>query len=620
MQVFRTLHIAGACCLLLLIAACNNTEPGSSSDVQGITDGQTYIFIEDAKTFLPGWKTDNSIVNHWTSDPDNLHPTNGRTASRTWILSLTHNYLLTSDAIHLKLAPDLAVSLPEVSEDGLSFTYTLRSDAKWDDGSPITVDDVIFTYKVNKCPLVDNVTQKSYMENLKEITVDAVNPMRFTMVMKRPYVQSVGITTNLPIIQQKYYDPNGVFSHYTFEQLDDANFVNTAQEDIKSWCVEFNSGKYGNDVSMFNGSGPYKVTSWTRGQSMILEKKSNHWMEAIPDKQPYQTAYPDKIIFKIVTDANAQILELKSQDIDVSVWLSTQNLLDLERDSNFTKNYNYRYTRSYNFNYIGLNMKPDGVKRKKIFDDVRVRQAASYLIPIDDIIQIVYSGKAEQWNSAIPPFKAGYNHNLPLIKYDFQKAKQLLTEAGWTDTDGDNILDKVIDGKRQKLQVELIVSMGGKFVEQMAEMVVGELRKAGFEATLSQMDLSTLMNKVTQHDFDMYMGAWSGSFLPDDYTQLWHTGSWANGGSNYTGFGNAQTDALIDSIKTTVNDSVRLPMVERLHKAIYEQQPYIMIFSSTRKVVVHKRFGNTYMTFERPGVLLNNLKLLPSAMQQSENQ
>lgn len=272
MQVFRTIHIAGACCLLLLIAACNNTEPGSSSDVQGITDGQTYIFIEDAKTFLPGWKTDNSIVNHWISDPDNLHPTNGRTASRTWILSLTHNYLLTSDAIHLKLAPDLAVSLPEVSEDGLSFTYTLRPDAKWDDGSPITVDDVIFTYKVNKCPLVDNVTQKSYMENLKEITVDAVNPMRFTMVMKRPYVQSVGITTNLPIIQQKYYDPNGVFSHYTFEQLDDANFVNTAQEDIKSWCVEFNSGKYGNDVSMFNGSGPYKVTSWTRGQSMILEK------------------------------------------------------------------------------------------------------------------------------------------------------------------------------------------------------------------------------------------------------------------------------------------------------------------------------------------------------------
>ncbi|MFZ1826905.1 MAG: hypothetical protein WAU21_14960, partial [Chitinophagales bacterium] len=119
---------------------------------------------------------------------------------------------------------------------------------------------------------------------------------------------------------------------------------------------------------------------------------------------------------------------------------------------------------------------------------------------------------------------------------------------------------------------------------------------------------------------DLYMGAWAGSFLPEDYTQLWHTSSWANGGSNYIGFGDAQTDALIDSIKTTVNDSLRIPMVVRLHKIIYDQQPYIMIFSSSRKVVIHKRFGNVYMTFERPGVLLNNLKLLPSAMQQTENQ
>ncbi|MFN3939375.1 MAG: ABC transporter substrate-binding protein, partial [Chitinophagales bacterium] len=487
-------------------------------------------------------------------------------------------------------------------------------------GTPVSVADIIFTFKVNKCPLTENPSQKPYVENLQTIIPDPVNPRKFTMVMKKPYLQNIAFTSNLPIMQQSFYDAAGLLNNYTFEQFDNSAFVNTADENIKEWFVDFNSGTYGNDLSKLNGSGAYKVTSWNRGQSLTLEKKLNHWTETLADKKPFQSAYPDKIIFKTITDVNAQTLELKSQDIDVSTWLSTQNLIELEQDSNFRQNYHYRYTRNFNFNYIGLNMKPDGVKRKKIFDDVNVRWATSYLIPIDDILQVVYSAKAEQWNAAIPPFKEGYNHDLPLIKYDPVKAKQLLTDAGWIDSNGDNILDKTIDGKNEKLKVELIFSMGGKFIEQMAEMVADALRKAGYEVTLLQLDLSTLAGKVSQHDFDMYMGAWAGSFLPEDYTQLWHTSSWASGGSNYTGFGTAESDALIDSIKATIDAAKRTPMVERLHKIIYEQQPYIMIFSSSRKNVVHKRFGNIFMTFEKPGVILNHLKVLPSGVQQTDIQ
>lgn len=614
------LHYTAAIIIFFSLLACNNKKSAINSDVQDISATQKFIHIEDATAFLPSWKKDNVLINHWMGDPDNLHPTNGRLASRSWVLSLTHNYLLVGDAIHLEIAPDLARSLPEVSADGLSFTYELKSGPKWDDGSPITVADILFTYKVNKCPLTENTSQKVYISNLKTITPDPTNAMRFTIQMKSPYVQSIAFATNFPIMQQKFYDPEGIWNNYTFEQMDDPEFSNTADAKLKAWFTEFNSGKFGNDPASFNGSGAYKVTAWERGQTLTLEKKKNHWSENIADKQPYENAFPDKIIFKIITDVNAQTLELKSQDIDVSVWLSTQNLLDLEQDSNFRANYNYSYTSNFNFNYIGLNTKPDGTKHKKFFDDVNVRWATSYLIPIDDIINIVYFGKAEQWNAAIPPFKSGYNHDLPLVKYNPEKAKQLLADAGWADTDGDNILDKMIDGKKEKLSVEFIFSQGGKFIEQMATMVADALRKAGFEVTLSQLELSTLAGKVSQHDFDLYMGAWSGTFIPEDYTQLWHTSSWADGGSNYTGFGNAKTDALIDSIKTTVDDAKRIPMVERLHKEIYDQQPYVMLFSASRKTVVHKRFGNVYMTFERPGVVLNNLKLLPSGMEQTVNQ
>ena len=108
----------------------------------------------------------------------------------------------------------------------------------------------------------------------------------------------------------------------------------------------------------------------------------------------------------------------------------------------------------------------------------------------------------------------------------------------------------------------------------------------------------------------MMMGSWSGSCLPEDYTQLWHTTSWSNNGSNYPGFGNEASDALIDSIKTTLDEEKRSPMVKRLQKMIYDDQPFVFIYTNIRRGILHKRFGNCEFYSERPGILLHQSKLL----------
>jgi peptide/nickel transport system substrate-binding protein len=107
----------------------------------------------------------------------------------------------------------------------------------------------------------------------------------------------------------------------------------------------------------------------------------------------------------------------------------------------------------------------------------------------------------------------------------------------------------------------------------------------------------------------MFLGSWAGASIPDDFTQIWHTSSWATKGSNYVGFGNAQSDALIDSIKYELDDSKRIPMVKRLQAIIYDEQPYVFLFAAMRRVVIHNRFDNRDMYSERPGILLNRLKL-----------
>jgi peptide/nickel transport system substrate-binding protein len=133
---------------------------------------------------------------------------------------------------------------------------------------------------------------------------------------------------------------------------------------------------------------------------------------------------------------------------------------------------------------------------------------------------------------------------------------------------------------------------------------------AGIKVNVRTLEFGALVETITAHNFDLYLGAWQGTFATDDYKQLWHTQSYANGGSNFCGFGNAASDAVIDSIRVTLDASKRIPMEKRLQRMVYDDQPYVFLFSSLRKVVVHKRFDNGDFYFERPGMYLSNLRLM----------
>lgn len=590
---------------ILFFASCINND--SADNKNNVQDHQSRLFA-DAKEFLPGWSKQNTLVVLGTADPVNLHPCAAPTVPSTAIRSLTEEYLMIVDLEHPKEIPLLIKSFPQVSKDGLQYTYELLDEAQWDDGTPITVEDVIFTMKANKCPLVNNSSLKSYAENLKTIIPETGNPKKFTMVMKGPYVSNVNFVTNFPIISRKFFDPGNILSHYTFEQFDDPSFK--AGDDLNKWSIEFNDGKYGNDLNFFYGAGPYKVVSWDQGATVTLQRKANHWTKQLKTPNIYQNAFPDQIIFKIVTGESAQILELKSQTIDATNIIGTKALTELQRDSSFNRNYNSAFIENYGQNYIALNTRPDGVTHKKIFDDLKVRKAFALLTPVDQIIQVVVLGKANRWPTMISPLKPEFNKDLALIPFDVQRAKKLLDEAGWKDSDGDGIRDKEIQGEKIPLQVEFSYYNQGNLTKDIANMMVEAASQGGVKIIPKPLEAGVLFQNAKDHDFDMLILGWSVSALQEDYTQIWHTSSWANKGGNYSGFGNAASDALIDSIKYTLNDLLRHEMSKRFQKMVYDEQPYIFLYSTYRKVVIHKRWGNQIMTAETPNMILNNLRLL----------
>ncbi len=608
MRTLSLFPFALAIAAATLVSCGNRSNDEQTIDQAELSDKITYIRLDDADSILPEWSKDNVLVVQTVGEPDNLHPTNGATTSRSWVLQLTSNAILRTDLMRMEAAPDLAVALPEISANKLEYTYQLRKDARWDDGSPITAEDAVFTIMANACPLTANRAFKSFYSNVAKVITYPNDAYRFTVVMQREAMLNAIFLTDFSVMQRKFYDPQNVLAGYTAAQFNDPNFVPDAP--LEKWANEFNDPKYGNDLALLNGCGPYEVVEWNRGSTMVLQRKKNHWTQNVKDPTEYQVAYPEKIVFKIITDPNAQKLELLAQTVDVSTWMGTQVVMELMQEPEFNKHYNVQFADNFSYNYIGLNMRPDGIQRKKIFDDVLVRRAMAYLIPVDELIQTLANGYAKRQASMISPLKPEYNTSLALIPFDVERAKQLLDSAGWKDTDGNNVRDKMINGVKTELRVEFKHQAGQKFVEDAALMIKEAAYRAGMDMVIVPVETNTLKEQLAKHDFDMYMSALASGSMPEDHSQLWHTSAFAEGGMNYVGFGSPETDALIDSINIAVDTATRHPLVRRLQQHVYDEQPFIFLYSTAKKVIIHKRFGNQIITFERPNVVVNNLRLL----------
>jgi peptide/nickel transport system substrate-binding protein len=549
----------------------------------------------------------NTLVVHLLSEPDDMHPTNGVSAVRAEINLYTNLSLLRVNYKTGELLPCLAKSLPIVSSDGLNYTYEIREGLFWDDKTLITAADIAFTTKASKCLYINNPGLKSYWDNIKEITIDSSNKQKFTVIMKRPYILNTWFWTDFPIIQEGFYDKQKTLAKYTEAQLTDSTFLKS-KTDIKQWADEFNSPKYYTDPNFLSGAGPYKITKWDKGVSITLEKKKNHWTENCQENW-YCQANADKIILKLNSNNASAVLELKNGLMDVSTMIDYASFTELSHDEKFTNNYTLKLADTYNYTYVAMNMKPDGQKHQPLFNDVLVRKAMALLTPYEQINKTLYENHNKRVVCPISPNKIDFNTNLKQIEYNVTKAKELLKQAGWADTDNDQILDKMIDGKKIKFEFSINFMAGSKVWEDLAKQLAESMGKANIYAMLNPLDYNGFFSSVTSHQFDMSISAWQSSATPEDFSQLWSTAAWANNGLNFTGFGTKQSDALIDSINTSVDEEKRIALSKRFQKLVYDEQPYIFLFTQTRRVIANKRWDNVEVYTEYPGVLLNTLKL-----------
>lgn len=549
--------------------------------------------------------TKNTVVAHILSQPDGLHPCNDNSVMRSFIFNYTQKFIVGMDLESLENIPVLSENLAEISEDGLSYTFKIKDGIKWDNGEPFTAEDVEFSTKATLCHLTNNAQIRSnYSTVIKSIQLYDNDPLKFTMHAQGVHVNNKIIIGGITMMQKSYWDPNGVLDRLSFDQIISRNFVES--EEISDWFNSFNHADNGYQPEKLVGLGPYQVDEWVPSQYITIVRKDNWWgknSESIYDK-----ALPEKIIFKVIREDASAYLALKNQELDATTSVGTVKLMKLQEREYFNKNYHSEFKDRYAYNYIGLNMKPDGIKNKPFFVDQRVRRAMAYLTPVDEIIEVMVHGKASRQAAQISHLKSTYNDTLKLIPFDIEKAKELLTEAGWVDSDGDNIRDKIINGEKIKFKFKLSY-MTSPITKEIVLMIKESMYKAGVVADPTPMDFSLFYKNAQDHNFEAMLGGWGGSASYSNPMQLWHTSSWASKGSNFCGFGDAASDALIHLANSSLDSAAHTEALWKLQARIYNDQPYVFLYSTKNKIAIHKRFDNRNTYFERPGLMLNNLKL-----------
>lgn len=589
-----------------ILTNCYNKKESALTPLTGVSSK-----IEDERSMRDDWSKDNTVVVHTISDPDNLHPTNGNSAPRSEIMLLTQRSVLYTDYENQSMIPGLVKKSPIALEDGLTYIYELKTGPKWDDGTPFTIDDILFTAKAYMCPLVNDPAVKTYWKNLKDIEIDGGNPSLFKVIMKTKNIQNAFWFGSFGVLQRKFHDPNNILANYSISQFSDTSFKTTGDTILMNWANEFNSDKYGRDPKFLNGLGMYRVEKWESGQFITLIKKKDHWTENSIDY--HEHSYPDKIIFKINKDDNSQQLEFKNQNFDVSTNISMSSFLALNENEMFKKNYSSYLSPTFNYTYIGMNQRPQSMNRKQLFTDKETRRAIALSVPIDKITKLIYgqySDQCRQMITNVSPLKKEFNSSLKPLEVDLKAANKLLAEANWKDSDNDGILDKVIDGDKINFEADLNYLNTSPDWRDMALLISEELKKIGIKINPVPMELKLFIEKAKSHDFDMMLGSWAGGSFSEDFTQLWHTNNWTNHGSNYCGFGNSTSDALIDSIRLEINLPRRDSLSRLFQTIIYEDQPYVFLYTSMRRNIIHRRFANRMIFADRPGTLINPLRLL----------
>lgn len=466
------------------------------------------------------------------ADAKRLLPLLAGDTTSSGISGLLFNGLIKYDK-DLRLTGELAESW-EASPDCRSVVFHLRKDVKWHDGVEFTSADVLFTYKTVTDPSVPTPYGSNYGPVDK---VEALDDHTVRVTFKEPFAPALE-SWGMGILPRH---------HLEGKKIDDEEYTRR------------------NLV----GTGPYRLKKWVTGQLIELE--------ASPD---YFEGRPgiDRYIMRVVPDSATQFLELKTGGIDMMTLEPPQ--YKLKSGTKFFNRYfqKFRYP-AFGFTYVGYNL------RHQKFSDVRVRRAFGHAIDKQKIIKGVLLGYGSPATGPFPPRSWAYNPKVNDPEYDPEKARALLSDAGW-EPGPDGMLMK----NGEPFSFTLITNKENTKRSKAAQIIKESLKAIGVEMDIQVLEWQTFLNEyINKRRFEAVMLGWSLSMDPDLY-DIWHSSKTGEREFNFVSYNNPEVDRLLIEGRQSCDFKRRGQIYRRIHEILADEQPYTFLFVPDTLPVLHKRF------------------------------
>jgi len=470
----------------------------------------------------------------WVQEPDNLNPFIGIQGTDYMLWHMNYDFLVGFDAKTLEPRPELATAW-EVSPDGKVWTFTIRSDSKWQDGVPVTARDVAFTFNyINDNQLLNLSTYTNGIT--KAEVVDDTHVKIYTKAPKANMLRMV-----VPIL------PEHIWSKVTGKAA---------------------TTSYQNKPPIV-GDGPFRVVEWQKGKFVRLVANPTYW-----GGKPKV----DEVILELYTNPDTMAQDLKLGTLDGAVDIPPAQFKPLNGQDGITT------SKSTSWNFIELAMNSydsPNSKGNPVLKDQQFRTAVNWAVDRRKVVDVAYQQYATLGSSLVVPYSK-YHWEPPAgeaFGYDPAKARQILDAAGYKDVNGDGFRETK-GGK--KLVLRFYATTDSTQNQTAGKLIVGWLKDVGIKLDYQVIDSGALINYQYEYtgntytpDWDMFIWYWvqdvDPNFIVDIYTpqqiEGWNDCLWTD--PEYTKL-NAQQ-------ATTIDDAKRIPIVKQMQQIFYQGAAYAIL-------------------------------------------
>jgi peptide/nickel transport system substrate-binding protein len=478
-------------------------------------------------------------------DVDSLNPYKGITAAAYEMWALTYDSLTKYGAENFAPEPNLAESW-DTSDDGLTWTYNLVQNATFSDGTPLTSEDVVYSFERVMNGKVEKTNWGSYVKQID--TVEATD--EFTVVFNLKKVTPLMERLSVPIVPK-----------HLWEQVD--------ENEVRKYPNEPDSTPPGSI-----GSGPFILTEAREGQFYTFKTNPNYWGEA---------PKIDGVEFQFFRNADAMVQALESGQIDFADDLDANVFAALEGQPNIEA----RSSVYYGFNYLTFNAGAQLVDGTPIgtghpsLKDPQVRLAIHYAVDKEALVNRTLDGRGSVGTSIIPPLYPEHYEPENPVTYDVAKANQILDDAGYAK--GPDGIRTMPDGSNP-LVYQLYARQNSETSQTTIKFLQGWLKDIGIDSKADTVSENRLYEIAGEGTFDMYEWGWIvepdpdyqvSTFTCDQMSYEWKDGT-IYAGLNDAFYCNADYDKLYAEQSTEIDRDKRTAIVMEMEKMAYDANAYIV--------------------------------------------